>query len=221
MKKEIYQQAVKKAHVPLLVLDQKWHQIFLVRGKPGEVQAKEKELNELLAEQGRLNSELKDLKKVKQTLMDDIVGRMGSEDQQKTEQDKKLIDEANERMEADEERLAELPGLIRETNDGLMTLTMEFCYDSFRSNTEEIRRIADWISQVRRELKVNVIKKQNREINTRQMYAYMNDIFGPEIVNVFDLENDDVLLDFHEEDRKQEMEQQEFNKKLAAEHGED
>ena len=168
-----------------------------------------------------MNSELKDLKKVKQTLMDDIVGRMGSEDQQKTEQDKKLIDEANERMEADEERLAELPGLIRETNDGLMTLTMEFCYDSFRSNTEEIRRIADWISQVRRELKVYVIKKQNREINTRQMYAYMNDIFGPEIVNVFDLENDDVLLDFHEEDRKQEMEQQEFNKKLAAEHGED
>ena len=36
--------------------------------------------------------------------------------------------------------------------------------------------------------KKNIIKKQNREINNRQIYSYMHDIFGAEVIDIFDME---------------------------------
>ena len=44
------------------------------------------------------------------------------------------------------------------------------------------------------ELKKNIIRKQNREINNKEIYAYMHDIFGKDIINLFDVRNDDVDL---------------------------
>ena len=41
------------------------------------------------------------------------------------------------------------------------------------------------------ELKKNIIKKQKREINNRQIYSYMHDIFGVDILNIFDLRQED------------------------------
>ena len=51
--------------VPLLVLDQKWHRLFAVHGKTDEIKELEAKLNSLLAEQGRLNNRLKELKKLR------------------------------------------------------------------------------------------------------------------------------------------------------------
>ena len=51
--------------VPLLVLDQKWHRLFAVHGKTDEIKELESKLNTLLAEQGRLNQRLKELKRLK------------------------------------------------------------------------------------------------------------------------------------------------------------
>jgi chromosome segregation ATPase len=207
MGKENYQSAIEKVRIPILVLDQKWHQIFLVHGKPEEIEEKEKALGELLAQQGKLNSDMKDLKKVKQQLMDGIVANMdetgasGSSDAKKADDSKRLIEEVNDKLAALEDQMLELPGQIKEVNEELMLMTMDYCYDSFRKNSKEIREIADWIKQVRHDLKVNVVKKQNREINMRQIYSYMNDIFGPRVVDVFDLENDDVEMNFHEEEK--------------------
>ena len=56
-----------------------------------------------------------------------------------------------------------------------------------RTNDEEIKEIDAWIKQVRIDLKKNIIKKQNREINSKEIYSYMHDIFGAEIIDVFDL----------------------------------
>lgn len=43
-------------------------------------------------------------------------------------------------------------------------------------------------------IKKNIIRKQNREINNKEIYAYMHDIFGKDIINLFDVQNDDVDL---------------------------
>ena len=67
--------------VPLLVLDQKWHRLFAVHGKTEEIKELEQKLNTLLAEQGRLNNRLKELKKLKGRLLDEIV--QGMEDKEK------------------------------------------------------------------------------------------------------------------------------------------
>ena len=188
--------------IPICVLDQKWHRIFAIKGKPEKVTACEQELDELLKKQGQLNHEIKELKKLKSKLMGNIVenmegthqenvGRMSSK---KLDEDKRLIEDINAKMEAHEDALLELPREIDRVNKELMLLTVEFCYGNLRSNVAEIREITDWITQVRIDLKKNIIKKQNREINSRQMYAYMHDVFGAQMMDVFDLDHGDIDL---------------------------
>ncbi len=208
--KKDFSQLIKAAKIPILILDQKWHQLFLVNGKPEEIEEKEQELNELLQKEARCKQDIKDYKKVKQNLMDGIVAGMDDSSEQRTidvEEKKRLIDDANAKIDELEDMLLEIPRQIRETNEALMVMTADYCYDNFRKNTEKINEISSWIKQVRHDLKVNVVKKQNREINTRQMYAYMHDVFGPQATNLFDLQNMDINLNFHEE-KKEEKEEQ-------------
>lgn len=80
----------------------------------------------------------------------------------------RLINEVNEKIEACEDELLELPKQIKDANERLMLASMEFCYEKLRTNDEEIQEIDAWIKQVRIDLKKNIIKKQNREINSRK-----------------------------------------------------
>lgn len=197
--KEEYQKALATAKVPVLVLDQKWHQLFVLSGKPDTVLVVEKELNQLLERQGKLNTDIKDLKKTKSKLMDNIVQNMeGTHEEnvndissKKLSEDRRLIDEINQTIESYEDELLEIPRQIHETNGRLMAATMDYCYDTLRSNKEQIDEIALWIAQVRMDLKKNIIKKQNREINNKQIYSYMHDIFGAQILDLFDLKTED------------------------------
>ena len=54
--------------------------------------------------------------------------------------------------------------------------------------------IDEWIANIRVELKKNVIKKQNRDINNREIYSYLHDIFGAEVLDLFDIEYDDPMV---------------------------
>lgn len=191
----VFKAALKSVKVPVLVLDQKWHRLFAISGKPENVKAKEVELNELLQLQGKLNQEIKDLKAVKNKLMQGIVVNMdgangadaSSDQAKKLEDNKRLIEETNERLAADEDQLLDIPRSIKEVNEELMMLTMSFCYEKLRINANEIQEISDWITNVRVELKKNIIKKQNREINNKEIYSYMHDIFGRDVINLFDV----------------------------------
>lgn len=176
--------------VPLLVLDQKWHRLFAVHGKTEEIKELESKLNNLLAEQGRLNSRLKELKKLKGRLLDEIVQGMDDKDK-KLEENKRLIDEINEKLEECEDELMDIPHQIRETNDELMLLSMDYFYEKIRVNQTESIEIEEWINQVRIDLKKNIIRKQNRDINNREIYAYLHDIFGAEVINIFDIKYDE------------------------------
>lgn len=176
--------------VPLLVLDQKWHRLFAVHGKTDEIKELEAKLNSLLAEQGRLNTRLKELKKLKGRLLDEIVQGMEDKDA-KVEENKRLVDEINQKMEECEDELMDIPHQIRETNDELMVLSMDYFYEKIRVNQTESVEIEEWINQVRIDLKKNIIRKQNRDINNREIYAYLHDIFGPEVINIFDIKYDE------------------------------
>ena len=69
-----------------------------------------------------------------------------------------------------------------------MLLSMDYFYAKLRVNKEEAKEIEDWITQVRIDLKKNIIRKQNREINNREIYAYLHDILGPEVLDLFDIQ---------------------------------
>ena len=185
--KEYFKGALINKKVPILVLDQKWHRLFAIHGKSDEIQSTEEELNHLIARQGQANQDIKDLKKVKASLMESIVAHMDESDEQSNRPSNDKIMDENTRLINEVNELLELPKHIKDANERLMLASMEFCYEKLRTNDEEIKEIDAWIKQVRIDLKKNIIKKQNREINSKEIYSYMHDIFGAEIIDVFDL----------------------------------
>lgn len=199
MDEKNFREALKKAHVPVLVLDQKWHRLFAISGKPDNIKALEVDVNELLAFQGKINEELKTLKKVKANLMQSVMNNMqGAEQQDQTsaevkslDDSKRLLEETNERIDADNDALLDAQEQLSEANTSLMIATMQFTYQKLRTNSDEIRQISEWIADVRVKLKKNLIKKQNREINNKEIYGYMHDIFGKEVVELFDVRYDE------------------------------
>lgn len=194
MDDEEIRQRVRQTKIPVLVLDQKWHRLFALEGKPEDIKKAEVRENEILKEQGALNTEYKELKKVKKKLMANIVNHMDEAGSENVSKDGSMIDETNRRIDELEDRLLELPKQLKEANDSLMELTVSFAYEKMRTNTDEIKEITDWIRDIRVQLKKNIIKKQNREINNREMYSYMHDIFGRDMLSMFDITDDNRII---------------------------
>lgn len=193
-KEELYEQALQGKKIPVLTLDNKWYKLFPNLNNYPKILNLARKLNDLLKRQGKLNTETKDIKNIKMRLMQEIVPMVDELEQnpdkvleKKIEDHKRLIEESNERLEAYQDELMELPVLIEKTNKELMLATMEYCYESMSENTEEILRIAQWIADMREELKNNLVMKQEKEIYNRQMYAYMHDIFGADVIEMFDM----------------------------------
>jgi len=187
--------AINSSKIPLLILDNKWHRIFGKMNPSPEIKKLEKELGDLVKLQGKLNNENKSLKKIKSDLMKGIVDNMdglneGCSDKTKEKalvDNKRLINDTNERLEKNEDTLLELPREIERINKELMLHTMELCYERLQRNTGEIEEIAEWIKDIRIQLKTNVVKKQDLEIYNSELYSYMHDIFGPQVMEIFDM----------------------------------
>ena len=132
-----YRPALAGKKVPIVTLDHKWHQLFTRLEKSHLITEKEKELNELLRRQGKCNTETKSIKKIKKKLMDEIVSLMEKQDAasiKKTEDNKRLINECNEKIEQYQDELLDLPKQINEVNIDLMVETMRICYENMHSN---------------------------------------------------------------------------------------
>ncbi len=187
---------IKDVRIPILVLDEKWHHLFHGIGKTDEIIQWELKVNELLKMQGKLHDDLRALKKIKNDLMQGIMENMDAVDgpsgdesrRKKIEDNKRLIDEANEKMEECEDRLLELPRELDEANKQLMIYSMDYCYRKLRDNSAEINEIAKWISDIRLELKKKILIKQNDEHKNEEIYSYMHDILGASVIEIFDLQ---------------------------------
>ena len=193
-----FMEALSDVKVPLLPLDQKWHHLFMGIEKTKEIKVAEEKVDELLKLQGKLNDDLKNLKKVKNNLMSSIVDNMDDSDSsdkkqrdKKMEENRKLIDEANAKMEEIEDKLLELPRDLDAANKVLMVLSMDICYKKLRDNARQIEEIGSWIKKMRVELKKNIIIKPANEHKNEEIYAYMHDILGPRALDVFDLKYDE------------------------------
>lgn len=190
-KEEIFASALQDKKIPILTLDNKWYRLLNELGKES-VKEWEEQLNTLLKRQGKLNTEVKDIKRLKKKLMNEIV-EMADESGQsagtekKIADNKRLIEECNEKLKSHQDELLELPREIERINFQLMLLTMEYCYDTMQENTDAINEVADWVTQVRIELKKRLIRKQEMEQKNHEIYSFMHDIFGADVVNLFDM----------------------------------
>ena len=190
-----YFESLKGASLPVVVLDKEWHKLFEGRKKPHNVKKLEQDLNDLIKKQGQYNVDRKELKKLKNKLMEEIMENMEQSQNnpkdkkvaKKMEDNQRLIKEINEKMDECEEQLAELPRQIRETNVELMVAGMEACYRFLHKNGEDIYAIEEWIKNVRNELNKNILIKQEREAKNLQIYTYMHHILGAQVLDLFDM----------------------------------
>ncbi|MGN0166759.1 MAG: hypothetical protein ACI4AB_01840 [Acetatifactor sp.] len=192
--KQQFSEALRGKKIPILTLDNKWYKLLDEETRRA-VSGTEEQLNNLLKRQGKLNTETRDIKKLKKKLMSEIVTMADEAEQsgsdsltKKIEQNKKLIEECNERLEGYQDELLELPRQIEQLNFQLMLATMDCCYDAMKENSEKIEEISAWVTEIRIELKKRLIKKQEMEQQNHRIYSYMHDVFGADVVNVFDMQ---------------------------------
>lgn len=186
-----FRQSLKGKKVPVLTLDTKWHHLFRKDGKPDKIEKLESVVNEHLKRQGKLTTDIQSMKKEKKKLMDSIVQNMDtSSDSTKEEileanQDRIRV--INETMEKYEDELLDLPRFIKESNEELMIEGMDIFYHQLMEMAVEVEEIDEWIRKIRVELKKNIIRKQDMEKKSQMIYNYLHSIFGPEIIEIFDM----------------------------------
>lgn len=201
-----FEVALRGKQIPLLILDQKWHNLFSDTGKTKTIVKLEKKEREYLRRQSRLNQDVKELKSLKEKLMKNIMANMDEigqeQESKKLLEDRRLISEINEKLHLAFAELEELPEELNAVNESLMVETMEYCYEKMRINESEIDVIRKWLEQIREEVKEKAARRQMVEDKNREIYSYMHDIFGANIIEIFDLKYAKEPLEKEEEKRQ-------------------
>jgi flagellar biosynthesis component FlhA len=190
--------ALEGKSIPILTLDDKWHQLFTQTEMTPEIENLADELNALVERDGRIRLETKKIKKLKKTLLSEIVplrdkaNKLGNAPaiEKEISERTRLISECNEKLAGSEDELLDLSRQIYDVDYKLMVETMNVCYERLHENTDYIRGLDEWISKVRVELKKNVIRLQEAEMENYNLYSYMHQIFGPEVIEIFDMKYD-------------------------------
>lgn len=183
--------AASRRNIPILILDERYNVVMPDKEKTPKIRKLEGKLSELLKKQGKVTNDIKDIRKLKQKLMQNIVENMdgASEDdkhQAKMSKAQKLIEESNEKIEELEDLELELPRQIREANFNLLMEFIEINYNKLNENKEDIELLNKWINDIRVELKKRLLIKQEKELKNSNIYAYMHDLLGPDLMEMFD-----------------------------------
>lgn len=189
---ETYKERLKDKKIPLLVLDNKWHQLFMVEKKSKAVKKYEQEVNQLLQRQGKLGTDIKTMKKMKSQMLLEIQEQMEEAEtdvkvQKQQEKKQKMILEINEKTQAYEDELLDIPYKLETSNRQLMLETIRIFYDKMKKNEQEIDDIVNWIQGIRDKVKESLLKKTTLEEYNMTIYGYLHDVLGGDIVDIFDL----------------------------------
>jgi paraquat-inducible protein B len=177
--------------IPILTLDERYNIVMPDKDKTPRIRKLESKVQAILKKQGKVTNDIKEIRKIKQKLMKTVVDNMDaaeSEDirQAKMSKAQQLIQESKEKLSELEEQELELPHELREAN---MELLMEFVkinYQKLNENREDIQLLDKWINDTRVELKKRLLIKQEKELKNNNIYAYMHDLLGPDLIEMFD-----------------------------------
>lgn len=193
-----FRAALEGKDLPLLTLDNKWHRLFTQKEKTPEIEELTAELNTLMERQARLRDDEKKVKALKKKLMGEImelrervtVEGERSKAAKELDEHTRLINDCNDRIEQYQDEQIDIPREIHRKNLELMMISMDICYEKLSRNSDHIEEIDKWITATRIELKKQIIDKQRREVENFNLYSYMHDIFGAEVIELFDISYD-------------------------------
>lgn len=182
--------------IPILTLDERWYHLITDKLKTDEIRYWEKRLNELLKKQGQVNNDIKEVKKIKTQLIQDVVDNMQDEDNNPKkakvmEQNQRLIQEAKDKINSLEDEALDIPRDIVDANRNLLIETVKVCYNKINSNKEDLEVLDKWINATRVKLKKNILIKQDKEEANNRMYSSMHDILGVDVMKELDRINEE------------------------------
>lgn len=193
---EYFMEILEGKHIPLLTLDVRWHSLFPDHRKNSEIKKLEKELNTLIKKQGQTENDLKDYAKTKKILMKNIVDNMTDGHEydspirsKKQDKNQKLMLELKDKIAEAEAEKRQFPAEISRANRQLLLACMRACYQELMENTEIIEAEEEIILEMREEIKDHILIKQDREMRNTEVYKYMHNLLGAEVVEIFDKEH--------------------------------
>ena len=178
--------------LPIAILDERYIRLFKSIEKTPLLKQLEKKLSELLKRQGQVTNDINELKKIKNNLMNSIVSNADNDSIPEAKRQKllstnqKLIVEARDKIEALEDEELELPRKIRDANIELLIEAVSICHNRIHQNYDDIQLLGKWINDTRLELKKKILIKQDKETKNTEIYNYMHNLLGPEMMEVFD-----------------------------------
>ena len=160
--------------IPILTLDERWYHLITEKNKTDEIRFWEKKVNDLLKKQGQTNNDIKEVKKIKAQLIQDVVENMEDDDDKtmkKMSQNQKLIQEAKDMIAELEDESMDIPRELAQANHQLILETIKVCYNRMNSNKEDVEVLEKWINATRLKLKKNLLIKQDKEDVNTQIYG--------------------------------------------------
>lgn len=201
-KKADFSKIIINKKLPIATLDPRWHELFPDEMKTFRIKMLEQKVNQLLKTQGKLVNDIKDMKKLKKSLIANILVNMDIKNdimakskEKKLEQNKRFITELNEKIDDTSEKLAELPYLIKQANEELVLESIRCCYERISDYQERLSDISEWIEKTRGELKKKILEKHDMETSSKTIYTYMHDVLGSEVMDTFDVNIDALEQD--------------------------
>lgn len=184
---------ILKSKMPILTLDERWHNLFPEEVKTPKIKELERRLNDLVKSQGKLGTDLSDLKKLKKKLMDEVLMNMGESSgfaeklkQKKQEKIQKLLIEINEKIAMADNALDDRPDEIKQANAELLYECMRIWYAKLDDNNQQIEEIGEWVESVRERLKEKLLVRQDKEMENTKIYSYMHTLLGPKVMEQLD-----------------------------------
>ena len=175
--------------VPILTLDKRWYLLVPEVSKTDEIKYWEGQVNSLLKRQGQVTNDIKDVKKIKKQLIQDVVENMeedGDDARRQKIMNQRLIHEAKDKIASLEDEEKELPRKLAEANQRLLIETVRMCYSKINENKADLEVLDKWINATRIKLKKNLLIKQDKESMNEQLYSGMHNILGPELMGLLD-----------------------------------
>lgn len=187
---EIMKEAAHR-DIPILTLDERYNVVMPDKDKTPQIRKLEAKVNAILKKQGKVTNDIKELKKIKQKLMQKIVDDMDGDMEDEARQARmnkvqRLIQESKEKLEDLEDHELEIPRELREANLELLMEFIQLNYGRLNTNREDIQILDKWIAETRVELKKRLLIKQEKELKNNNIYAYMHDLLGPDLIEMFD-----------------------------------
>lgn len=192
LKSDYINNILKRKKLPIVLLDPLWHSAK-ERIKSSVIDKGEKELQELLKEQARLNTDYKEYNVIKQNFLKKILVisekvQVGNDDEALEELNKLHLSTlgANQKIEEIEKRLECIDDEINDKNKEIISEMIAVGYGYIETYKERSQTLEAEIAELRLKMLQKTTQKKESEAFLKDIYNYLHSIVGREQIEVID-----------------------------------